>query len=308
MYKLYEGNETYLSLSEAKKCLLSLRSNGNLEYISIDVERTKAGEVIDLLSSNSLFSSQRIIFLKRIYRNKEKEAIIDFLLTYLSNNPTDHIIIWEDQKINSITKYSKFFKKNNLLEEYLKLNKRTFNTWAKDILKEEEINIDSKAFNLLIQYSNYDSERFENNIKKLKILDKDIINEEDIKEFSPNTLEDDIWKLLDEINSDNGKPLRILETLFNQEVDPNYIISMIARNMRLITMTKYMIEEGYPYREIASTLKIPPFTIKPIADSSKKYSFEKIRLIYEKISSLDYEIKVGRIEPKLGLTLLSSIL
>lgn len=308
MYKLYVGNETHLSLSEAKKCLNSLRIDSNVEYISLDVEKRKAGEVIDLLSSNSLFNPQRIIFLKRVYRNKEKESIVEFLLEYLNTDIKDHIIIWEDQKISSITRYIKFFKKNNLLEEYTKLNRRTFSTWAKNVLKEEQVKTDNNAFNLLIQYSNYDTERFENNVKKLKLLDKDNIEENDIKDLSPNTLEEDIWKLLDEINSTNGQPLLILENLFRQGVDPNYIISMIVRNMRLLVIAKKMIENRNTYGEIASTLKIPPFTVKPIVDAGQKYSFEKIQLIYEKLSSLDYEIKVGRIEPKLGLTLLCTIL
>jgi len=308
MYKLYIGNETYLSFTEAKKFVKTLRDESQFEYISMDAEKIKAGDLIDILSSNSLFNTQRVIFLKRVYRNKERESIITFLLEYLDSNSTDYIVLWEDQKVSSVTKYVKFFKQKNLLEEYTKLNKRTFASWAKGILNSENININNNALDLLIQYSNYDTERFENSIKKLKLLDNDSISEEDIRELYPNTLEEDIWKLLDEINSENGQPLLILENLFKQEVDPNYIISMIVRNIRLITMAKYMIEKGSSYSEIASVLKIPPFTVGPIVSSANRYTSEKIKTVYEKLSSLDYEIKVGRIEPKLGLTLLCTIL
>ena len=83
---------------------------------------------------------------------------------------------------------------------------------------------------------------------------------------------------------------------------------MIVRNVRLITMAKHMVEKGASYSEIASTLKIPPFTVGPIVNSANRYSLEKIKTVYEKLSSLDYEIKVGRIEPKLGLTLICTIL
>lgn len=83
---------------------------------------------------------------------------------------------------------------------------------------------------------------------------------------------------------------------------------MIVRNIRLITVAKNMINNGASYGQIASALKIPPFTVKPIVDASKKYSLERIKTIYEKLSGLDYEIKMGRIEPKLGLTLLCTIL
>ncbi|PKN02526.1 DNA polymerase III subunit delta [Candidatus Dojkabacteria bacterium HGW-Dojkabacteria-1] len=308
MYKLYIGNETYLSFTEAKKFVKTLRDESQFEYISMDAEKIKAGDLIDILSSNSLFNTQRVIFLKRVYRNKERESIITFLLEYLDSNSTDYIVLWEDQKVSSVTKYVKFFKQKNLLEEYTKLNKRTFASWAKGILNSENININNNALDLLIQYSNYDTERFENSIKKLKLLDNDSISEEDIRELYPNTLEEDIWKLLDEINSENGQPLLILENLFKQEVDPNYIISMIVRNIRLRTMAKYMIEKGSSYSEIASVLKIPPFTVGPIVSSANRYTSEKIKTVYEKLSSLDYEIKVGRIEPKLGLTLLCTIL
>jgi len=307
MYKLYIGNETYISLSEAKKFVNSLRENSTSEYISMDVEKIKANEIVDLLSSPSLFNSTRLIFLKRVYRNKEKDSIINFLLEYLPNNNVDNIVIWEDQKVSAVTKYVKFFKANKQLEEYTKLNKRSFSSWAKNISDESGIKINSNALQLLSKYSNFDSQRFENNILKLRLLEKEI-TEEDIKEFSTDTLEEDIWKLLDEINTQDGKPLLILENLFKNDIDPLFIISMIVRNVRLLTMTKFLVEQKYQYAQMASVLKIPPFTLSPLVNTSSNYTLEKIKTIYEKLSSLDYEIKIGRMEPKLGLTLLCTIL
>lgn len=308
MYKLYIGNETYISLSKAKQFVNKLREEQSSEYIPIDVEKINASELIDKLSSNSLFSTSRIFFLKRIYRNKEKELIIEFLLEYLPQESSNHIVIWEDQKVSAVTKYVKFFKTNNLLEEDSKFNKRTFQTWAKERVTELGLNITPNAIYLLSQYSNYDTQRFENNLRKLLLLEKEQITDEDVKEFSPNTLEDDIWKLLDEINKEDGKPLIVLEQLLRQEIDPHFIISMILRNIRLVTLTKHLIEKNTPYSNMASILKVPPFTLRPLIDSSNKYSMEKIKRIYEKLGSLDYEIKSGRLEPKLGLTLLTTIL
>ena len=110
MYKLYIGNETHISLDKAKQLVKKLRDETTSEYISLDVEKYKANELIDILSSNSLFSTTRVIFLKRIYRNKEKDSIIEFLLTYLQQESNNHIVIWEDQKVSAATRYVKFFK------------------------------------------------------------------------------------------------------------------------------------------------------------------------------------------------------
>ena len=83
---------------------------------------------------------------------------------------------------------------------------------------------------------------------------------------------------------------------------------MILRNVRLLTLTKHLVQKNTNYSDMAKILKIPPFTLSPLISSSNKYSMERIKLIYEKLASLDYEIKVGRLEPKLGLTLLTTIL
>ena len=82
---------------------------------------------------------------------------------------------------------------------------------------------------------------------------------------------------------------------------------MIARNLRLILLTKYLKSNNASYSLIASKLKIPPFTVKPLLTASEKYDWSELKSKYEKLCSLDYEAKTGRIDPKLGLTLFCTI-
>lgn len=304
MYKLYIGNETYLSLKRAQEDIRELLKNGNLEYISLDAEETESSKIIELLSSQSLFNLPRLIFLKRLYKNKDRENLIPYILEFLKNNTADNIIIWEDQKISSVTKYVKFFKTTNSFVEVNKMYKPAFIKFANELSKEYGLDMNREVITLLCTYSNYDTQRLENNIKKLYLLELNKkIEEEDVKNIIVDTLEDDIWKLLDEMNKTEGQPLKILERILSQRVDPKYIFPMIARNMRLITMTKYLLDHHYKYSEIASIVGVPPFTVKTLVEASDKYDWDKIMNKYEKLCNLDYEIKIGKIDPKLGLTL-----
>ena len=304
MYKLYIGNETYLSLKRAQEDIRELLKNGNLEYISLDAEETESSKIIELLSSQSLFNLPRLIFLKRLYKNKDRENLIPYILEFLKNNTPDNIIIWEDQKISSVTKYVKFFKTTNSFVEVNKMYKPAFIKFANELSKENGLDMNREVITLLCTYSNYDTQRLENNIKKLYLLELNKkIEKEDVRNVVVDTLEDDIWKLLDEMNKTKGQPLKILERILSQRVDPKYIFPMIARNMRLITMTKYLIDHRYKYSEIASIVGVPPFTVKTLVEASDKYDWGKIMSKYEKLCNLDYEIKIGRIDPKLGLTL-----
>ena len=152
---------------------------------------------------------------------------------------------------------------------------------------------------LLAEKTNYDPERCANEIKKLK-LDP----ESDLR-YVTDTLEKDIWGLIDAINhKDRAQSMSILENLYKQNNDPNYILSMLARNLRIMTLAKYLNDQRKSFKEICSILRIPPFTLPSILDSSKGYEWKNIQQIYKKLANLDQQIKTGKIDGNLGLTLI----
>ena len=306
MQKLYHGNNQFLSLRAVHT---TLQNDYSLkEIIQIDAENNSASNIIDTLYSPSLFSTPRVYFVKRLYRNKDKDLILNNLLDILNSTPIE-LLIWEDQKIRSNTKYYKFFKENNALEEFNELNKRTFMTWAKNELSNYPLEIDSNILKILSERSNYEPERFINNINKLSLMDQTKITLDILDSVIADTLETDIWKLMDYINQSDQKGINItLEKLLEYKVDPNYILAMIARNLRLSIQTKYLLKNGNKEKQIASVLKLPPFAVYPIVKSVQKISKDKILLQYKKLSNLDYEIKTGRIDPVLGLSLFTLVL
>jgi len=307
MNKLFHGKETFLSLREAKREIRDILKKKSVEKIIIEGDKISPESVLDLLNANSLFTSERLIFIKRLYRNKDKAILIPYLLEFLKKNQNNtHVIIWEDQKIRSITKYFKYFQSNNQTKESPELNKRTFLTWAFQETKEKGITLEKPLIKILSERTNFSPESFVNEIQKLKLTGKRTFKEEDIVKDTTDSLEYDIWKLIGSINSkgDNSGRIEILERILSQEVDVHYIIAMLARNLRLTIQIKELLEDKKKSREIASLLKIPPFIIPQMQNIAKGYSKEKISLLYEKLSSLDYEIKRGRIEPSLGITLL----
>jgi len=307
MNKLFHGKETFLSLREAKEEVQNILKKRNIEKIIVEGDKVTPENILDLLNTNSLFTPERLLFLKRLYRNKEKVTLIPSLLEFLEKeHGNTHVIIWEDQKIRSITKYFKYFQNNNQIQESSDLNKRTFLTWAYQETKDKGIVLDKPLIKILSERSNFSPESFTNELQKLKLTGKRVFKEEDIVEGTTDSLEYDIWKLISSINSNRNVPERmeILEKILSQKVDVLFIITMLARNLRLTVQIKELLENKKSSREIASLLKIPPFIIPQMQNLAKEYSIEKISLLYEKLSSLDYEIKRGRIEPNLGITLL----
>ncbi len=302
-YKLYHGNSVYLSLRAVKKDISTNLERENL--VTIEADTQKAQKIIDSIQNQGLFVSKRVFFIKRLYKNKEKDSLIEKLLSLLDGSFQDSIYFWEDQKIRSTTKYLKFFKTNNSLEEYSNLNKKNFLSWLDQELKENNLKADETTRRLLAQRTNYDPERCANEIKKHKLNDTEEIKEQDLDILTADTLEEDIWKLVDAINSEKKeRSIEILEKLYSQNTDPNFILSMLARNLRLITMAKHLKKQKKSFAEICSIMKVAPFSLYPILDVIDRYNMERIKLLYTKLSNLDYQIKTGRIDGMLGLTLI----
>lgn len=297
VYKLYHGSSPYLSLRALKQ---DIESFSEIKFQIINAEARDSQEIYDKIGSNSLFESKRGIIIKRLYKNKDKDRLIESILAIIEQSSSEDIIyFWEEEKVRVNTKYFKFFNKNSAVEEYDELNKRTFASWLKDELKNNGLEIDPTAQKMLAEKTNYDPERCANEIKKLK-LDP----ESDLR-YVTDTLEKDIWALIDAINhKDRIQSMEILENLYKQNNDPNFILSMLARNLRIMTLAKYLNEQGKSFKEICSILRIPPFTLPSILDSSKGYEWKNIQQIYKKLANLDQQIKTGKIDGNLGLTLI----
>lgn len=305
---MYHGNSPFLSLEALNTKLEHLKATNPLVEISfLEAETSDPNKIVDEILSQSLFSSTRIFIIKRIYRNKKKELFLEKILNLIEQNTSkDIVLFWEDQKIKSNTKYYKFFLKGNNIEEQDALNKRTFIPWAKARIAKSELKIEANALKELSERTNYDPERLNMEIEKFRLNDeKKSISIDDVESLTTDTLERDIWSLIDAINeSDTVKSMNILENLNKQSVDPNYIISMLARNLRLITLTKFLLEKDSSSREIASALKVPPFLVPNLIKGAKKYSTERLVTIFTKLSNLDFQIKTGQIDGVLGLTLI----
>lgn len=304
MKYLFHGKDKFLSLREAKNLAKQIKGkNPSMEYFVVDAQSCNPQIIINHLSSDDMFGKSKIVLFKRFFQNKQKEDLMKFLLGCALDDERNVYIFWEESKISSITKYFKFFKKN--VVELDKKNKPAFVKWAMEELGENKIYASRDIVYEFAQRINYETERFVMELEKLKALGIEKIDIGVLKENTSDTYESDIWKLISAINTSNqDTAISIFSNLQKNLVDPNYILAMLSRNLRLLTLVKYLDEKGTERKEICKTAGIAPFAVFEILDCGKRTSWEKISFLYEKFTNLDYEIKRGGIEASLGITLL----
>ena len=310
MKKLFHGKESYISLKKAKSLFNELKNiEGSVTSITIDCSTSNADSIVGAYKNTDMFSNSKVILLKNLSENKEKEQIIEDLKNSdIGSIDNLNVIFWENKKIASNTHYYKMFDLKKEIDESAELNKRTFITWAKSEIANYDIKIDSDALYELARSVNYDAQSFINEIDKFSLSSDKNITYEMVAESVKDTFEYEIWGLLDAINSDTpdrrSKIMTISENLISNNNDPLGIIAMLARNLRNVLLTKYLLEKGYDSKYISKEVGYPPFNFYNISATARRLQYNRIEYIYEKLTGLDFGSKTGLIDAKLGLTIL----
>lgn len=318
MIWLFHGKQPFISQREALKSFTEICAKYP-EYspVKIDCDTAEADTIISTYKTVDMFSAGKNILLKRLTKNKKKEDIFEDLKSFVEKNEAIkldliNIILWEEDKVASNTRFFKFFNGLKSVTEASEFNKRTFVSWAEKELNASGVKADKTAIYKIAQMVNYEPERFVNELEKYRLSGFEKIDEKVVDKLSADTLEYKIWDLIEQINNksaDNkAKASSILERLFQTNTDPYYILSMINWNLRQVLLAKHMNESGAERNTIASKLRIPPFNISNVLHAGNAFTMAQLENIYEKVNNLDYEMKIGNIEPKTGITLLLTII
>jgi len=316
MLHVFHGKNTFLSrrsATEAFETAQTERTQKGSPYESrvLDASTMPANDIVAEIQTPSLFSQNKVVLLKRPIQNQEKERVYECLLEELTGKDRDTIdlIVWEDSKLSANLRIVKALKAKNAITEAPELNKRTFITWAQKEIDTADLSFSRPSIYLLAQRVNFNPERLTRELSKISLMDKREITEEDIETICPDTLEHTIWELIDSINDNNiPQAERKLDSILRRGNDPIYVLMMLARNLRIILLTKLMLESGASISEIARKIKAPPFTIAALQHKARATPIDRLVRMYEKLSNIDYAGKTGQLDIGLALDILLSVI
>lgn len=92
---------------------------------------------------------------------------------------------------------------------------------------------------------------------------------------------------------------RLLET-----ADPLYVLSMIARQYRLILQAKELLEARRAERDVAQALGLHPYPAGKVCAQARLYTLPALEQIYRRLLECDVQIKTGQAEPAAVLDVL----
>jgi DNA polymerase-3 subunit delta len=180
---------------------------------------------------------------------------------------------------------------------------------------------------MLVRATGPDLDRVANEVEKLVQYagEQPVIGPEDLRALVPAPPDDNIFHLLDAIGDRQGQQaLRLLGELLESGEPPWRILTMIARQLRLIWQAKYLLEEGVSLAAagaapeevkallpadggILPLLARQPFQASKLARQARAFSWEQLQRGLDRLVKCDAGTKgweSGVDDPVLALELL----
>lgn len=228
------------------------------------------------------------------------------LLTEYLKAPAEFttLIIYCDQALDK--RRSSFTTLRKLLktESFDTVSRDDFMRIVKQDLKESNLNLDARAFNLLTERLPVDVDNWKSELCKMQLYPGKL-DETAIRNLVARPLEDDVFELSNAVV--NRKLDRAIEcyhdlTRNNRDITAS-LIGLLAYQLRFMAQVRNMVERGAKTAEIASHYKTVEFRIRKTLEACGRMSSRDLMAILDELSVLDQNIKSGLVNGELGLEL-----
>lgn len=305
---VYICNDEYL-LNEEKMKLIKEKAIDEFNVSKYNFLDSDPLEIINEMMTVSLLGEERLViitnpeFLKSTYKNSN---IVERFINYFENENTDTILVIFSEsdldyklKINSVLKSKANIKKISAIEG------NDLNSWIINRLNSFGFKIDSVALTELIERTDGDIMLINNELEKLMLYQTDKnISYNTVKLLVSRNLEDNIFNLLNAFVANDKKTLfQIYEDFMTLNEDEMRIISAISNKLEEILYTKMLVNRRMSKDDIATYFKVKPGRAYYMIEAAKKINDNTIKNLIERITKLDFDIKSGKIDKKLGLQL-----
>ncbi|MCF7794942.1 DNA polymerase III subunit delta, partial [Patescibacteria group bacterium] len=259
------GPDTFRSkekLNAIVKRFVDSVENADNSLLKIDGQKTNLQEINQSIKGESLFSEKKMLIIKNLLENKDKEFLENFL-DYLKKekiSDSPHAIVFfeddiDEKKLLAVAKkLFKYLSKEKFAQEFKLMTPYQAKSWIKEYVDKYHKEITEDAKKELIKNLGTNLWALKNELHKLCHLTKDVnISLKLVKENINLEIQENIFALTDSLGKKDYKTaIKLLSEQLQTEFSPEYILAMIRRQFQQIIQAKIAQDKGKNANDIAS--------------------------------------------------------
>lgn len=181
------------------------------------------------------------------------------------------------------------------LKEAPKSTPRDIAVWAREIANNMNVKMHDQALRYLIERLQGDQWRIYQELFKLSALGQAVTTEH-IDTLVTTTPRDTIFEMLDAVAARKpDKAMEIFEQLRAQQIDPHYILSMIAWQLHIFAIVAYAA--GRSSDEIAKGAKLSPFVVRKVQAAFRDVTHTQLHTMLAHAARADIIMKTSSADP-----------
>lgn len=273
-----------------------------------DLLESKSEDILEDMQTISFFSEQKIIVIKNIQLldKVEDETFKKWVQYFEKPNPDVFVIIEQLEVLPKTSKTQELLMTYAFIEKIDDMKKDEYPEFVKNMFKKFNYQITDDAISALLERTNFDFQLLSQEAEKLMLFsyDSKVIEEKEVILLVSRNLEENIFELTNALLAkDQSKTIEIFYDLVARNEDPIRILNFIVNKIRELIHAKLLIEKGYRQDEIAEHFNIKSGRAYYLVKNAQRADFNILETHLKKLSKLDFDIKSGKIDKKLGLEL-----
>jgi DNA polymerase III, delta subunit len=299
------GDEKYLTLQYENKLKSAIVSkDAELINTSSFDGISNIEQVSSAIETLPFFSDYRLVTIKDSGLFKiGKKDMTDKMVEIIKNMPETTVVIFSNEDIDKRNSLYKTIKKYGYICEINKLKDTELVKWVE---KYSEGKVKGSLAAYFVQNIGTSLETINSELDKLiSYCTTESITKENIDNICTKSLESNMFDMIDAIgNKQADKALEIYNNMLVMKQSPVAVLTMIARQFKLILECKYLLRKNYSKSQIAFELSQREFIVDKYMKQSKNFSLATLMAATKDCAELDVKFKQGLITDVLGVEMI----
>jgi DNA polymerase-3 subunit delta len=298
------GSETFFT-SRAVQALRgeALRDDfGGLNQDVLEGRGCSAARVIEAARTLPMLAKQRFVLVREV--SAMAAAELDKLAEYLAAPCESCCLVLTAEKLDGRTRLAKRAASEKVLVDAAPLRQGDLRGFVTAEARARKLRIQPDAAEALVEAIGSDLPALDDALERLGLYvgERGVIDLNAVESCVTRVKSESIWALVDAVGlRDRATALRATGSLLAEREPPLRILSMVARQLRMVARMKSALAEGMPAQEAVRAAGAPPFKARELAQAAGRMSPRGLTHAFAVLRATDLALKGSKLPPDVAL-------